>query len=69
MKGLELGQLDALTQLHVSEVGNEQLFLVAACQQTTLAWETAADVYARMADVLAGTGMQIAHEQIFHQGI
>ena len=65
MRSLAIDQLNTLTDLHVHEVGNEQLFLVASCPEPVPAWEAAVDVYERIADVLARTGMEIVHERVF----
>ncbi len=65
MRRLAVDQLNTLTESHVHQAGNDQLFWVDSCPQPVPARQAAADAYEKIAECLARTGMQIVYERVF----
>ncbi|MHC4573313.1 MAG: Rid family hydrolase [Planctomycetota bacterium] len=58
-------QVKALTQLHVTDVGASQCFLVARTLESCNESQSAYDAYSRIGQALYERGAQIVHERIF----
>ena len=52
-------------RLHVTEVGDGQVFLVASVQHNTAAPLAAVETYAQLGEILSDRGMTIVQERIF----